>query len=450
MDSGGNRQSKHSHQTSVRILTHAAKRATSRADEVSLIYSNAEKNYSAYVYAFGHGCHRRTVTHPHVFVGHICIRLYNAELTMQKFRTSDFPLVAVCDSDLLYDEYGDHDNDICEDDEDDVNSLMDHGLKEVDDILREKGRLNVVSATQGPEDAEYKTLDSSGSVTGTDNAGPQQGMGIEDVPTPELHRLSARGTGTQAANSLKLATQSAGGRCTSAPRSSCTPAQPATTAAEHETIDLRNKPNAGDTLYYQSTNGTELCSFTGRRAKKVPFIQTKGLTLSYAQAKLFGLARTGDGPAEVTELLKRTKTGTTWSGSLANTNNSSGCSGERAHDKRQRNRTYSSSRMEDLARPVPGKARVGIAGGLNSGGARSFSGGRGEEGATFTWKRSRKAEAAMRDPACGYDFVREAGYQKDDFLGRVEAYSSYSRAKLEARRGYDLYALRLDKLECPR
>ena len=54
-----------------------------------------------------------------------------------------------------------------------------------------------------------------------------------------------------------------------------------------------------------------------------------------------------------------------------------------------------------------------------------------------------------RDPACGYDFVREAGYSREDFLARTEAYSSYSRQKLETRRGEDQYAARVDKLECP-
>lgn len=54
-----------------------------------------------------------------------------------------------------------------------------------------------------------------------------------------------------------------------------------------------------------------------------------------------------------------------------------------------------------------------------------------------------------RDPACGYDFVRDSGYNNEGFLGRVEAYASFSRKKLETRRGEDLYAARVDKLECP-
>lgn len=54
-----------------------------------------------------------------------------------------------------------------------------------------------------------------------------------------------------------------------------------------------------------------------------------------------------------------------------------------------------------------------------------------------------------RDPACGYDFVRESGYSKEEFLRRVEAYSSYSRHKLETMRGEAAYAARVDKLECP-
>ncbi|CAN0536286.1 unnamed protein product, partial [Ectocarpus sp. 12 AP-2014] len=125
----------------------------------------------------------------------------------------------------------------------------------------------------------------------------------------------------------------------------------------------------------------------------------------------------------------------------------------------QQTRTYSPSRMEHLARPVPGKGRAGGGettptpersdGSPQQAGQR---GGRGEE-ASFTWKRSKKAEAAMRqvvmNPACGYDFVREAGYDTEGFLGRVEAYASYSRQKLETRRGEDLYASRVDKLECP-
>lgn len=65
---------------------------------------------------------------------------------------------------------------------------------------------------------------------------------------------------------------------------------------------------------------------------------------------------------------------------------------------------------------------------------------------------SRRATASLstRDPACGYDFVREAGYSREDFLARTEAYSSYSRQKLETRRGEDQYAARVDKLECPK
>ncbi|CAM9933368.1 unnamed protein product [Ectocarpus sp. 12 AP-2014] len=428
---------------------------------------------------------------------------------------------------LLFDEYNGQDNengdiDIDNSNEDDLNSLMDCGLEEVDDLLSMNGRLRVSGSALTPseEASRNNKLPTStiGPYTGQTVA-PRNGtaptgggvaqQGDAGVPASGLHPKvdSARGTGAHAANILMSSTAPAGLDRSSFPADHPTPhvsesmlgGSPtegllrckSDTAANNNNGDGHDNnadcndntsPNGDEHLVPQNDGpqsyccdprqdaaarrgggGVRLLSPPRRPAKETaPFIRAKGLTLTYAQAKLFGLA----GSPQLAEALaskgfkaaRKNRRATTGSDTRTFPDEKlRGGQGLQRHP--QQTRTYSPSRMEHLARPVPGKGRAGGGettptlersdGSPHRAGQR---GGRGEE-ASFTWKRSKKAEAAMRqvviNPACGYDFVREAGYNTEGFLGRVEAYASYSRQKLETRRGEDLYASRVDKLECP-
>ncbi|CAN0407801.1 unnamed protein product, partial [Ectocarpus sp. 8 AP-2014] len=429
---------------------------------------------------------------------------------------------------LLFDEYNGQGNengdiDIDNSNEDDLNSLMDCGLEEVDDLLSMNGRLRVSGSAHSPSEEASRNNKLSTSTIGPNTGqtvAPRNGtaptgggvaqQGDTGVPASGLHPKvdSARGTGAHAANILMSLTAPAGLDRSSFPADHPTPHVSGSmlggsptegllrcnddTAANNNNGDGHDNnadcndntsPNGDEHLAPQNDGtqfycydprqdaaarrggggGVRLLSPPRRPAKETaPFIRAKGLTLTYAQAKLFGLA----GSPQLGEALaskgftaarrnKRATTGTdtrTFPGE-----NLQGGEGLQRHP--QQTRTYSPSRMEHLARPVPGKGRAG--GGETtptlerSDGSPQQAGqrGRGKEEASFTWKRSKKAEAAMRqvvmNPACGYDFVREAGYNTEGFLGRVEAYASYSRQKLKTRRGEDLYASRVDKLECP-
>jgi ribosomal protein S27AE len=73
---------------------------------------------------------------------------------------------------------------------------------------------------------------------------------------------------------------------------------------------------------------------------------------------------------------------------------------------------------------------------------------------TFPWKRSRKAEAAARNPVCGDDFIQakndeQAQGGEDDFLSRTDAHTSHQRHKLSQQRAEEAYNDRLDKKRCP-
>ncbi|CAB1101912.1 unnamed protein product [Ectocarpus sp. CCAP 1310/34] len=452
-------------------------------------------------------------------------------------------------------ENGDIDIDISK--EDDLNSLMDCGLEEVDDLLSMNGRLRVSGSAHTPSEEASRNNNLSTSTIGPytgQTVAPRHGtaptgggvaqQGDAGVPASGLHPKvdSARGTGAHAANILMSSTAPAGFDRSSFPANHPTPhvsesmlgGSPTEgllrcnndTAANNNNGDGHDNnadcndntsPNGDEHLVPKNDGpqsycydprqdaaarrgggGVRLLSPPRRPAKETaPFIRAKGLTLTYAQAKLFGLA----GSPQLAEALaskgfkaaRKNKRATTGSDTrIFPDENLQDGQGLQRHP--QQSRTYSPSRMEHLARPVPGKGRAGGGettptlershGSLQQAGQR---GGGGEE-ASFTWKRSKKAEAAMRqvhnangprrgwkqceigenitrtlvkelhttfpvavrDPACGYDFVREAGYNTEGFLGRVEAYASYSRQKLETRRGEDLYASRVDKLECPR
>lgn len=555
------------------------------------------------------------------------------------------------DSALLFDEYNGQVNengdiDIDNSNEDDLNSLMDCGLEEVDDLLSMNGRLRVSGSAHTPSEEASRNNKLSTSTIGPNTGqtvAPRNGtaptgggvaqQGDTGVPASGLHPKvdSARGTGAHAANILMSSTAPAGLDRSSFPADHPTPHVSGSMLGGSPTEGLlrcnddtatnnnngdghdnkadcndNTSPNGDEHLAPQNDGpqsycydprqdaaarrgggGVRLLSPPRRPAKETaPFIRAKGLTLTYAQAKLFGLAASpqlGEALASkgFTEAQSNKRATTGSDTRTFPEENLQGGRGLQRHP--QQTRTYSPSRMEHLARPVPGKGRAG--GGETtptlerSDGSPQQAGqrGRGGEEASFTWKRSKKAEAAMRqvvksdfeqekrvvfivardlyvvssvrgeiphqrhipppppislfpntsnisasdidysavvdnqltnkdafyrqtpsnlnrrnlpsvrfsttpsvrdedgsnaklakilrealsksctptfivtvrDPACGYDFVREAGYNTEGFLGRVEAYASYSRQKLETRRGEDLYASRLDKLECP-
>lgn len=203
-----------------------------------------------------------------------------------------------------------------------------------------------------------------------------------------------------------------------------------------------DKPKFGFPVPHTSTGPAGDVPPIRRRTRETPYIQAGDLTLTYAQAKLFGLTVPRSSPPSsfenpsiaLTNVLKATRK-SSWLESRGASSSSCG---------RPRGQTYSVSRMEHLA--IPLSSRRGRE-------KREVDINRYEE-VTFTWKRSRKAEAAMRDPACGYDFVRDVRNEgnggQEEFLRRVEASASYRRSNLQETRAIQEYAARLDKLECPR
>ncbi|OQS05462.1 hypothetical protein THRCLA_02414 [Thraustotheca clavata] len=83
---------------------------------------------------------------------------------------------------------------------------------------------------------------------------------------------------------------------------------------------------------------------------------------------------------------------------------------------------------------------------------RSFASDEDERHCRFYPKKTKSQLAAMKNPACGYDFVNhfDDEDQKDDFVARSEA-AEYNRQKrLQATRGEEEYNLRQNKKQCPR
>eukprot|EP00903_Cladosiphon_okamuranus_P006171 g6068.t1 len=410
-----------------------------------------------------------------------------------------------------------------DDDDDDLDSLMDRGLEEIDNLLSTKGRQSVFCPPQaslegdivktedrrpspagGIDRSDKDTTVAAGSGKREQPAG-DAGSSVLD-PTRHPQCRSARGTGANAASALMSATAPTGSahaagsspslispdpenlklggpasatavRCNSAgvhhngqAQSPCG-GQEVTTRSKRE--GARSYVYEAGALHGSSGGGgviaDHLYSPPRRRCERerdaAPFIKAKGLTLTYAQAKLFGLAGSSAGPPPVVHIGVAKQGGlkpaAKWPGSGSKPQTTGGTrrstdvgggsaaregSRRRQQQSNSRRVTNSLSRMEQLSNPRQGKGRPAGPQG-EGGGGRNGEGADGK--APFTWKRSRRAEAAMRDPACGYDFVREAGYSREDFLARTEAYSSYSRQKLETRRGEDEYAARVEKLECP-
>lgn len=364
--------------------------------------------------------------------------------------------MAIFNSALLFDEYngeGNKDGDIDTDDsnEDDLNSLMDCGLEEVDDLLSMNGRLRVSGSahTSSEEASRHNKLSTStdGPNAGQTGTAPT-GRGMEQqadtsVPASGLHpkKDSARGTGAHAANILMSSTAPAGldrspfpaDRQTSCVSESMLGGSPTegllrrsddTAANNNNGDDYNTSPNGDKHLAPQSYcydprqdaaarggggGGVRLLSPPLRRPAKetAPFIQAKGLTLTYAQAKLFGLA----GSPQLGEALASKGFTAAQSNKRATTGSDTRTfpdenlqSGQALQRHPQHTRTYSPSRMEHLARPAPGRGRAGSEttptlerpdGSPHQAGQR----GRGGEEASFTWKRSKKAEAAMRQVA---------------------------------------------------
>ena len=295
---------------------------------------------------------------------------------------------------------------------------MSNSLEGVDEILRNSGRLNTSTPSEGPAAIHV--------------AGSEPALGSScDVATPRPHQANALGTCSQAADPLKAR-----------PAPSTDPSDAVVTSdvLPSEAIGEHNsRKSAGSSSVKCPTSGGDTNVFQPKRRqpRKGPYIRTEGLTLTYAQAKLFGLAVSDSPSIALANVLEATRA-SSWCvspGAVETRRLSSSLCARR----RPRGRTYSASRMEYLARPVL------------SGGARgAHERGRRQE-ASFTWKRSRKAEAAMRDPACGYDFVRDGTRRGDenDFLRRMEAYASYNTAKLQTMRAEQEYDARLNKMECP-
>ncbi|ETV72698.1 hypothetical protein, variant 1 [Aphanomyces astaci] len=79
----------------------------------------------------------------------------------------------------------------------------------------------------------------------------------------------------------------------------------------------------------------------------------------------------------------------------------------------------------------------------------------------FYPQKSKASVAAMRNPACGYDFVHRGQADDDDdneghgssgrdFLNRMEVAEQNRRKKLDTTRGEEAYMLRQNKKECPK
>lgn len=286
-----------------------------------------------------------------------------------------------------------------------IHPLVGNSLEKVDGILRKSERLDDGHAIRGH-------VGSSGPLECSEDAVPLRSR-----------QTSTGGTSAQGADTLNPFV-----------------ATTLDVSPQEKVSGYGEKPRVGFPVPCTSTGDTGDIPPIRRRTRKTPYIQAGDLTLTYAQAKLFGLTVPGSSPASssknpsivLTNVLKATRKSSWFESRGAS---SSSC-------RRPRGQTYSVSRMEELATPLPsrrGREKRGV-------------GGNRYEEATFTWKRSRKAEAAMRDPACGYDFVRdgEGNGGQQEFLRRVETSASYRRSNLQATRAIQEYAARLDKLECPR
>ena len=365
---------------------------------------------------------------------------------------------------MLFDGYDDQDDDIATTDskgDKDLNSMMDRGLEEVDDLLSIKGRLSAFGPAQ--DSSKEKLTGENLSATAPALNGPRDGLSNtaakhspnegavqtkDDVAessagsTRNQQDMCARGTGAHAASVLMSATAPPGSAYPDNVASS--PASPTPTRREGATpsgrdgtvyhdgaLDVgegacarrRDGVRSYDYKARKSGDGVvagNVLSPPRRRAKgATPFIQAKDVTLTYAQAKLFGLAGSSCPGARPTPSgLDVSRTGnTTWPGSGSRQprdycstgtgrvgRTPDGHRGQR-HHKHAGNRTYSPSRMEHLAQPAPGRGRVSDsttpAAGWSKPDGHHRERGRGGEAQTgneptFTWKRSKKAEAAMR------------------------------------------------------
>lgn len=383
---------------------------------------------------------------------------------------------------LLFDEYDGQPNaggDIGADDsneDEDLNSLMDRGLEEVDDLLNTKGRISgraLRPLEQELTENRHPKLSSS-AIDGSENSpsvttvesptrttGGARGQREAEMPTrgvtEKAREICARGTGAHAASVLIPATAPAdsadvvsaaahhpnshasistnralGG---SSSETLMNGGDDAAACTDHEVPNVDAEPtrqkeavqsyhDEARTATGGEANGLHCCSPTRRRAKeRTPFIQAKGITLTYAQAKLFGLdsspypgascadrgfrASHGNNYSDTSRRgsgSKRTESnagGRGSSGISLKGNTRGGRSRRREHHARAR--TYSPSRMDALAQPIPGRGRVNdvfpaekAAAWRNPGNYSAAAARKGEKEATFTWKRSRKAEAAMR------------------------------------------------------
>ncbi|EQC34896.1 hypothetical protein SDRG_07695 [Saprolegnia diclina VS20] len=70
----------------------------------------------------------------------------------------------------------------------------------------------------------------------------------------------------------------------------------------------------------------------------------------------------------------------------------------------------------------------------------------------FQPKKTRSQLAAMKNPACGYDFVNHFDDEDkaDDFIARMEAAEHNRQKRLQSTRGEEEYSLRQNKKQCPR
>jgi ribosomal protein S27AE len=186
--------------------------------------------------------------------------------------------------------------------------------------------------------------------------------------------------------------------------------------SEHATAT----PIASPIAKQSATAATSCCHSPASPAE---YVFAKGLKLTQAQAKLFGLTSGAvDGnPNTLLATVLRQK-----SASLSPTKTK-----------------FTKKRLENLSQPKAGMRLAAAQ--QNSGDAAAC---------TFTWKRSRKAEAAARNPACGYDFIQAKNAEQDqggedDFLLRMDAHTSHQRRKLSEQRAEEAYNDRLDKKSCP-
>lgn len=370
-----------------------------------------------------------------------------------------FHLVHHNNSALLFDEDNDGEEDEIatgdNSDDDDLHSLMDRGLEEIDDLLSTKGRLSVFglppasSEEETAKTGDHRPSPATGrerpkngfSVTGEESTTAAARCDGREKPTGDVgrsapdstenpHHRSARGTGANAASILMSATAPTGsagavgsasflgpdsterelGRSFSAV---ATNGDDKALHSNHHVPDgsrevTRSKEGVRSYVYEAGAlrgggNTDHLYSPPRRRVKETtPFIKAKGLTLTHTQAKLFGLAGSSRPPAGVAKngLLKQN---ITWPGSGSQSQPTGGTRrtslGGNARDSGHRpRRSYSPARLEQLSIPVPGKGRFGescIGEGRSA--ERQREGGRSRGGnALFTWKRSRRAEAAMR------------------------------------------------------